>query len=111
MGLESVRKAAMNHILFFGFGFSARALARRLDPVQWKISGTSRDDEGVAEIATLGFNGVLFDQLHNIPEDVTHIVSSVPPGPKGDPVITNFGASLSGRARLIISHIVNGLWS
>ena len=46
----------MNHLLCFGFGFTARALAKRLDPSIWKISGTSRSEQGVAEIAALGFD-------------------------------------------------------
>ncbi len=89
----------MNHILFFGFGFSARTLAHRLDRTAWKISGTSRDAEGVAAIEAQGFTGIRFDELAEIPTDVTHIVSSVPPGEGGDPVIQKFGRDLKGRAR------------
>ncbi len=88
----------MNHIVFFGFGFSAEALAQRLDRATWKVTGTSRSDEGVAAIEAQGFRGVRFDQLAAIPDDVTHIVSSVPPGDNGDPVIQKFGAELLKRA-------------
>lgn len=89
----------MNHILFFGFGFSAEALARRLDRNQWRISGTSRSAAGAAAISSRGYDGVLFDDLAGIPESITHIVSSVPPGPDGDPVLQRFGASLREAAR------------
>lgn len=89
----------MNHILFFGFGFSAEALTHRLDPKVWKISGTSRGAEGVAAIEAQGFHGFRFDELAAIPDDVTHIVSSVPPNDSGDPVIHKFGAELIRRAR------------
>ena len=89
----------MNHILFFGFGFSAEALAHRLDRKLWKISGTSRSAEGVAAIEAQGFQGFRFDDLAAIPDDVTHIVSSVPPHDSGDPVIQKFGAELSKRAK------------
>ena len=89
----------MNHILFFGFGFSAEALAHKLDPRSWTISGTSRSDEGVAAIEAQGFHGLRFDALSEIPDDVTHIVSSVPPGETGDPVLSKFGAELSKRAK------------
>ena len=84
----------MNHILFFGFGFSAEALTRRLDPAQWRITGTSRSEEGAARLRARGVNGVRFDALNDIPDDVTHIVSSVPPGDSGDPVLLRFGAAL-----------------
>ena len=51
----------MNHLLCFGFGFSARAFAARLDKRVWKISATSRDAEGIAEIDAQGFHGLPFD--------------------------------------------------
>ncbi len=89
----------MNHMLFFGFGFSARTLAHKLDRSAWTISGTSRDDEGVAAIEAQGFRGLRFDELTEIPADVTHIVSSVPPGEAGDLLVQKFGAALSRRAR------------
>jgi nucleoside-diphosphate-sugar epimerase len=89
----------LNHILFFGFGFSAEALTRKLDRNTWTISGTSRSAEGADAINAQGFRGLLFDELTAIPDDVTHIVSSVPPNDSGDPVIQKFGAELSKRAR------------
>jgi nucleoside-diphosphate-sugar epimerase len=88
----------MKHILFFGFGFSAQALARRLDSKEWIVTGTSRSDDGAAEITAQGYRGVRFDQLTLIPEDVTHIVSSVPPDADGDPVLRAFGNELAARA-------------
>ena len=81
----------MKHILFLGFGFLAQALARRLDPAQWHITGTSRTAEGAAAIAAQGHEGIVFDDLHLIPTSVTHIVSSVPPDTNGDPVLRRFG--------------------
>jgi nucleoside-diphosphate-sugar epimerase len=87
----------MNHLLCFGFGFSAQALARKLDKNNWHITGTSRSAEGVTAISDLGFEGVLFDELSSIPKTVTHIVSSVPPGASGDPVLQKFKAELQVR--------------
>jgi nucleoside-diphosphate-sugar epimerase len=88
---------AMKHMLFFGFGFSAAALAARLDRKHWKITGTSRSIEGAAKITGLGHEGLVFDGLTEIPSTVTHIVSSVPPG-FSDPVLDRFGASLAKNA-------------
>ena len=88
----------MKHLLCFGFGFSAQALAGRLDPRQWRISGTSRTAEGAAKIAARHYNGLVFEQLQAIPADVTHIVSSIPPDADGDPVLRRFGAELAQRA-------------
>jgi nucleoside-diphosphate-sugar epimerase len=84
----------MKHLLCFGFGFSASTLAKELDPSTWRVTGTSRSDEGVASINAAGFEGVRFDQYTDIPDSVTHIVSSVPPG-AADPVIAKFGAQLA----------------
>jgi nucleoside-diphosphate-sugar epimerase len=87
------------HMLFFGFGFSARALARQLDRSEWKVSGTSRTAEGIADIEASDVCGIDFSALSSIPGDVTHIVSSVPPGEQGDPVLKGFGSELARRAR------------
>jgi nucleoside-diphosphate-sugar epimerase len=89
----------VNHILFFGFGFSAEALAHKFDRKTWKITGTSRSTEGVTAIEAQGFQGLRFDELAEIPADVTHIVSSVPPGEAGDAVIQKFGDELHRRAK------------
>jgi nucleoside-diphosphate-sugar epimerase len=87
----------MNHLLCFGFGFSAQALAHRLDKTLWCVSGTSRSVEGVAAITAQGFEGVLFDELKSIPPSVTHIVSSVPPSADGDVVLQRFEGELAKR--------------
>lgn len=86
------------HMLFFGFGFSAEALARRLDPVEWTVTGTSRSVEGAAKISALGFYGLTFDALKSVSDDVTHIISSVPPDADGDPVLRHYDDSLALRA-------------
>jgi nucleoside-diphosphate-sugar epimerase len=89
----------MNHLLCFGFGFSAEHLARLLDPALWRITGTSRSDEGVAAIDALGLEGIKFENLKSIPPSVTHILSSVPPDKEGDPVLRQFSSSLERHAR------------
>ncbi len=86
------------HMLFFGFGFSARALARQLDRIEWKVSGTSRTADGIADIEAFGVHGIDFGALSDIPDDVTHVVSSIPPGDQGDPVLNKFGRELAKRA-------------
>ena len=88
----------MKHLLCFGFGFSAKTLAHRLDPKLWRVTGTSRSEQGAAAIQALGFEGVLFDEMKAIPASVTHIVSSVPPDDEGDPVLHKFGGEITARA-------------
>ena len=89
----------MKHLLCFGFGFSAEALAHKLDPIEWSVTGTSRSLEGVAVINAQGFKGVLFSELQTIPESVTYIVISAPPSDDGDPVLLRFKDELINRAK------------
>lgn len=89
----------MNHLLCFGFGFSARALAARLDRKLWKVSATSRDPEGIAGITAQGFHGLLFDRTLQIAPDVTHLLISAPPGEEGDPVLGLFEKQLQQLSR------------
>jgi nucleoside-diphosphate-sugar epimerase len=85
---------AMNHLLCFGFGYSARTLAARLDKRAWKISATSRNPEGIAGINAQGFHGFLFDGKLQIAPDVTHLLISTPPDENGDPVLRLFQEQL-----------------
>jgi hypothetical protein len=91
----------VKHLLCFGFGFSARALAAKLNRAEWQVTGTSRSDQGVAEIIAAGYQGIRYDALHGIPPTITHIVSSVPPDDNGDPVLRRFGPELATRARIL----------
>lgn len=84
----------LSHLLCFGFGFSARAFAARLDKREWKISATSRDEEGIAGIEAQGFHGLPFDSALQIAPDVTHLLISAPPGENGDPVLRLFQTQL-----------------
>src|SRR5579863_7268526 len=73
----------MPHLFCFGFGYSARALARRLAPQAWTVSGTSR---------VSGEQGLIrFDRDRPLPADAltgaTHILVSAPPDESGDPVL------------------------
>jgi nucleoside-diphosphate-sugar epimerase len=89
----------MNHLLCFGFGYSAASLAAQLDSSRWRITGTSRSDDGVRAIAAKGFDAIQFDGLGEIPESVTHVLSSAPPDEVGDPVLARFGTQLAHRKR------------
>jgi nucleoside-diphosphate-sugar epimerase len=84
----------VNHLLCFGFGFSAQTLAARLDKRAWKISATSRDPEGIAEINAQGIRGLLFDSKLQIAPEVTHFLISAPPSENGDPVLNLFEEQL-----------------
>ncbi|CAN5565568.1 SDR family oxidoreductase [soil metagenome] len=83
----------MPHLLCFGFGFTARTLARHLEPRGWTVTGTSRaPKDGL----------LLFDGSSPLPEaafdGVTHLLISAPPGEHGDPVLRCHEADLARRA-------------
>ena len=84
MGIERTR---MNHLLCFGFGFTAEHLAKLLPRDEWRISGTSRTADGAG--------GFVFDQLDEIPSDVTHILCSIPPNEQGCPAALKFRSQLT----------------
>lgn len=92
----------MNHILFFGLGFSARALAQRLAARGWTISATSRSAEGAAAIGARGYRAFVFDGSSPLPPEafdgVTHVVSSAPPNRNGDPVLRQHAGDFARRA-------------
>ena len=84
----------MNHLLCFGFGYSAQTFVKRLDSRVWKISATSRDAAGISEIDAQGIRGFLFDSKLRIAPDITHLLISAPPDEHGDPVLRLFREQL-----------------
>ena len=91
----------MNHLLGFGFGFSARALAARLDPADWRITGTATTEAGCEAIRQAGHSAARFDgqapsaAVTAALATASHVVVSVPPGELGDPVLRHHGDGLS----------------
>jgi dTDP-D-glucose 4,6-dehydratase len=93
---------AQKHLFCFGFGYSARELARQLPPGEWRITGTSRSEEGCQNIRAAGFDAVVFDGEKpmdaSVLDGVTHVLQSVLPGSEGDPVLRLHGHDLAARA-------------
>lgn len=90
--------ARANRLFCFGLGFSALTLARRLKAKHWRVAGTCRSAEKAAALAGEGIETFVFDRDHPLPanalEGATHILASVPPDAKGDPVIDLHGNDL-----------------
>lgn len=77
--------SSRSHLLIFGLGYTAGRLAARLKAEGWTVestgsAGTMHFDEQDAVLAALA--------------RATHILSSVPPGEAGDPVLTAYGDAL-----------------
>lgn len=89
--------AKPNHLLCFGFGFSAAALSRLLGSGHWHISATARSEAAAAEVRGAGHTVVPFDAAEDAIANATHILSSVPPGDAGDPVMNRYYDAVAAR--------------
>jgi nucleoside-diphosphate-sugar epimerase len=75
------------HIFFFGYGYVAQQMVSycRQNSVDAKFTGTKREAFNDPDVDI-----VLWDDLIKIPNDVTHILISIPPNENGDPVYQRF---------------------
>ncbi len=93
----------IGRLFCFGLGFSAQALAKRLLPQGWDVSGTVRgeQDEIKDEIKAESISVYPFDGSYPTPEiseaisRATHLLITIPPQPLGDVVLKNFGEEIS----------------
>lgn len=85
----------------FGLGYSARHLAARLKSEGWQIAGTCRSGDASAALAEQDIETHRFDgtaPMHPLPAalvNASHILSAVPPGADGDPVLARHGADIA----------------
>ena len=95
-------------LLFFGFGYSARAVWQRLRPKAEKAWGTTREPAKLGEIEAAGITPVLYDasphpnphpqggrELAAALRDATHILVSIAPDNHGDPVLRHFRGEIA----------------
>lgn len=96
-----------NVLFVFGLGFSARILALRLLAEGWTVRGTTRSAEKAGTLRADGIDAYLFDSVtplfdSGVFDGVTHLMSSVPPGTDGDPVLNLYGKDIAARAEDIV---------
>ncbi len=96
----------MNTLLAIGLGYTAKEIAVRLNSDCWRIIGTSRNAEGVAEIEGLGYEALQFAGdapsagLSQVIAEATHILHSAPPSAAGDPLLIHHEADLASAPKL-----------
>ncbi|MCF1708323.1 SDR family oxidoreductase [Tabrizicola sp. J26] len=79
-------------LLSLGHGYSARALARRLIPQGWRVIGTTRSANHVAEIAAEGVEPLIWgEDAGPAIAEATHLLSSIAPDTAGDPALRQLG--------------------
>jgi nucleoside-diphosphate-sugar epimerase len=99
--------ARQNRLFCFGFGFSAERLARDLLKQGWLVAGTCRDQRKLESLEAAGIEAFIFNDYRPLASAsealsaTTHLLTSVPPGPEGDPVLIHHRqdiASIDGLA-------------
>lgn len=92
------------HLFCFGCGYTARVLARTVLAEGGRVSGTCRNDDGVAALEHDGICGHRFDGSGPLDArvfaGVTDLLVSIPPGPEGDGVLAWHAQMLAGCASL-----------
>ncbi len=79
-------------LFVFGLGYTATTLATLLAAEGWRIAGTCQNAAKRAELEARGYEAFVFDHDTPLPDaraalaDVTHVLISIPPDTRGDPV-------------------------
>jgi len=87
-------------LLSFGHGYSAHALAKLLLPRDWRVIGTTRSEEKLAQMMNRGVEPRLWPGADIIPalNAATHVLISAAPGEDGDPVLLELHDEIAKRA-------------
>jgi hypothetical protein len=88
-GFSPETAVLMPHMLIFGLGYTAAALAAQLSTAGWRVTATRR----AGDAATLAFADG--ERIRAALATATHVMSSVPPDDDGDPVLRVYGADLA----------------
>ncbi len=88
-----VRPRMTGTLLSLGHGYTAQALARLLLPTGWRIIGTTRTPGHLAALQAQGVEAHPWpgSDLGPLLARATHVLSSIAPGPQGDPVVPALG--------------------
>ncbi len=85
-------------LLSFGHGYSAQALERHLR--DWRIIGTTRNEDKLAAMMARGVEPRIWPGANMIPalDNATHLLISAAPGEDGDPVLAELREDIAARA-------------
>lgn len=87
-------------LLSFGHGYTARALSKILLPQDWRIIGTTRDEDKATRLMNEGVEPRIWPGADMIPalNAATHILISTGPNDAGDPVLAELASEIASRA-------------
>lgn len=101
-------------ILFMGYGYVAKALARRLRAAGWRARATWRREEQAAELEADGVAGVRWREgAVNLSafDAVDAVLISTPPGERGCPALAAAREALAGRSPTWVGYLsTNGVY-
>ena len=81
----------MKKLLIYGYGYTASHLVEFLDPKNYLIIGSSREEKKINSInKNIKFINDSLVSNHLLEDDITHILVSVPPNDLGDIFIQNY---------------------
>src|SRR3546814_4987356 len=89
----------MRHMLIFGLSYTSGRLASRLHATGWCVSATRR---------SAGPDAMTFDDREAVLKALakaTHILSSIPPGTDGDPVLLQYGDAIAAAPATWIGYL------
>lgn len=88
-------------LFVFGLGYTARAFATAMRAEGWRIAATCRSEEKRAALEADGIEAHLFDRGRPLADPkaaldgTTHLLVSVPPDERGDPVLDHHARDLA----------------
>ena len=86
----------MPRLFCLGLGYTALALARRLQAEGWQIGGTCREPDRAAALRAAGIDAVVTPaDPDRLIADATHLLASVPPDASGDPALALWGPAIT----------------
>ena len=87
-------------LLSFGHGYSARALARLLIPLGWRVIGTTRSEAKADELRAQGVEPLIWPGADMRPAlaEASHLLISTAPDEAGDPVLNELQNEISNAA-------------
>lgn len=86
---ERMAESLRNHLFCFGLGYCATYLVTALQDYKrdnWQFSGTTRSSLSTIDNVHL----YQFDDIAYLPQDITHMLVSIPPTENGDIAFNNF---------------------
>ncbi|MGY8998379.1 MAG: SDR family oxidoreductase [Rhodospirillales bacterium] len=83
----------------FGTGYSAQVIAPALIAQGWRVYGSYREKEDARALSAIGVEPIIFEGAESSLHNIDAILSSVPPGKEGDPVLARYGDILTIKSK------------